>query len=106
MDAAEIIATVAVVTLWVAVVVAFLVGRWAGKEEALADAKEVLTRGKAFRGWRNQYGQALWQKFIPGNSHVLRYTQITPRYGWLLKVMNRPNDWRASGSGLCVPVTA
>jgi hypothetical protein len=75
------------------------------KDEALADAKEVLTRGKPFGRWPTQYGECLWQKFLPGNEFALRVTRVSPKYGWVFKVMNRAHDWRASGSGMCVPLS-
>jgi hypothetical protein len=78
----------------------------ANKDEAMADARDCLQRGRQFRNWPTQFGVALWQKFLPGNRYALRVTQITDRLGWVFKVMNRAHDWRASGSGMCVPVTA
>lgn len=78
----------------------------ANKDEAMDDARDCLQRGRQFRNWPTQYGVALWQKFLPGNEYALRVTQITDRLGWVFKVMNRAHDWRASGSGLCVPLSA
>jgi len=77
----------------------------ATREEALADARDCLQRGRQFKHWPTQFGVALWQKFLPGNDYALRVTQITDRLGWVFKVMNRAHDWRASGSGMCVPLT-
>lgn len=82
------------------------VRRLVSVDEAMADARDCLQRGRQFRGWPTQFGVALWQKFLPGNAYALRVTQITDRLGWVFKVMNRANDWRASGSGHCVPLTA
>lgn len=77
------------------------------KKAALVEAHRVLHgAGMQFPGWPNQYGECLWQKFLPGNEYSLRVARITKRWGWAFKVMNRPHDWRASGSGLCVPLTA
>lgn len=78
----------------------------ANKDEAMADARDCLQRGRQFKHWPTQFGVALWQKYLPGNTFALRVTQITDRLGWVFKVMNRPHDWRASGSGVCVPLTA
>lgn len=77
------------------------------KKEAMAEAHRVLHgAGQTFAGWQSQHGECLWQKFLPGNEYSLRVARITQRYGWAFKVMNRPHDWRASGSGICVPLTA
>lgn len=76
-------------------------------KEALAEARTILNgRGMVFPGWPTQYGECLWQRFLPGNEYSLRVARITKRWGWAFKVMNRPHDWRASGSGNCVPLTA
>lgn len=78
-----------------------------GKDEALAEAHRVLHGGGiTFPGWPPQHGECLWQKFLPGNTYSLRVARITQRYGWAFKVLNRTHDWRASGSGMCQPLTA
>lgn len=77
------------------------------KDQAMAEASRVLHgEGVTFPGWPAQRGVCLWQKFLAGNEYSLRVARITARYGWAFKVMNRPHDWRASGSGLCVPLSA
>jgi hypothetical protein len=77
------------------------------RKEALAEANKVLHGGGiSFPGWPTQYGECLWQQFLHGNEYSLRVARITKRWGWAFKVLNRPHDWRASGSGLCVPLTA
>jgi glutathione synthase/RimK-type ligase-like ATP-grasp enzyme len=43
---------------------------------------------------------AYWQEFIPGNSGDLRITVIGNKYAFGFWRKNRPNDFRASGSGL------
>jgi hypothetical protein len=75
------------------------------REDCKKEAMEVFTTGKDFRGGRKQYGELLWQQMLPGNEFALRVARITPKWGWAFKVMNRPHDWRASGSGQCVPLT-
>lgn len=77
----------------------------ATRDEALNDARAVLTRGVKFKHLPTQFGECLWQEFLPGNAFALRVTQITAQLGWVFKVMNRAHDWRASGSGHCVPLT-
>jgi len=44
-------------------------------------------------------GVVYWQKFIPENSADLRITAIGDRYAFGFWRNNRPNDFRASGSG-------
>jgi hypothetical protein len=79
----------------------------ANESEALAEARIILQgKGVQFAGWPPQTGVCLWQEFMPRNSYSLRVAKITKAYGWAFKVMNRTNDWRASGSGMCVPLTA
>jgi hypothetical protein len=77
------------------------------KDEALAEAKRILHGGgQSFAGgWPVQHGECLWQRFLMGNDYSLRVTRITKQFGWAFKVMNRRGDWRASGSGVCVPLT-
>jgi hypothetical protein len=76
-------------------------------KHALQEARTVLTGGGLkFGGWPTQHGECLWQKFLWGNKYSLRVARITQHLGWAFKVMNRPHDWRASGSGLCVPLSA
>jgi hypothetical protein len=73
----------------------------------MAEARIVLQgKGVQFAGWPPQTGVCLWQEFMHHNQYSLRVARITRQYGWAFKVMNRTNDWRASGSGLCVPLTA
>ncbi len=76
------------------------------KAEAMAEAAKVFGPGIAFAGLGTQHSECLWQEYLPGNSYSLRVAKITDKLGWAFKVMNRPNDWRASGSGVCVPLTA
>jgi hypothetical protein len=77
------------------------------KDAAMDEVRQVIYgSGKVFAGWPAQQGVLLWQKFLWGNEYSLRVARITKDYGWAFKVMNRPHDWRASGSGLCVPLTA
>jgi glutathione synthase/RimK-type ligase-like ATP-grasp enzyme len=45
------------------------------------------------------YGQAYWQEFIPGNEADLRITVVGNCYAYGFWRLNRPNDFRASGSG-------
>lgn len=76
-----------------------------GKDDAMAEAYKILHGGGiSFAGWPTQHAECLWQRFLPGNDYSLRVARITNRYGWAFKVMNRPHDWRASGSGVCVPL--
>lgn len=55
--------------------------------------------------WLNRYQNkpnqpvAYWQEFIPGNSRDLRITVIGNRFAFGFWRQNRPNDFRASGSG-------
>jgi hypothetical protein len=74
------------------------------KTEAMQDVQEVLCGGRKF-SYATQHGECLWQEFLPGNGFALRVAMITPKLGWAFKVMNRPHDWKASGSGVCVPLT-
>jgi hypothetical protein len=75
------------------------------KAEAMAEAQRILHgQGESFPGLPTQYGECLWQRFLPANSYSLRVARITEDYGWAFKVMNRTHDWRASGSGICVPL--
>lgn len=77
------------------------------KDEAMKEAKLILTGpGLSFPGLGTQHSECLWQEFLPGNGYSLRVARITRDLGWAFKVLNRANDWRASGSGLCVPLTA
>jgi hypothetical protein len=75
------------------------------REECAAEVLEVFTNGKTFRGGQTQYGELLWQEMIRGNEYALRVARISYKWGWVFKVMNRAHDWRASGSGRCLPVT-
>ncbi len=76
------------------------------KDEAMADARDVFAGIKEFPHLGIQHGECLWQEFLPGNPYALRVAIVSERLGWAFKVMNRPHDWRASGSGVCVPLTA
>lgn len=77
------------------------------KAEALAEADQVLNKGGlTFRNLGIQHSECLWQEYLPYNGFALRVAMVTDRLGWAFKVMNRPHDWRASGSGVCVPLTA
>lgn len=69
-----------------------------------AEVAEVFSTGKRY-GEKVQYGECLWQAMVHRNDFALRIARVTRRWGWGFKVMNRPNDWRASGSGVCVPLT-
>lgn len=78
------------------------------KAEALAEAAQVFGAGMPFPKLGTQAGECLWQEYLPFNEYALRVAMITgaPTWlGWAFKVMNRPHDWRASGSGVCVPLT-
>lgn len=75
------------------------------REDCRKEVEEVFTAGKDFRGGRKQYGELLWQQMVHDNAYALRVARISSQWGWVFKVMNRPHDWRASGSGQCVPVT-
>src|SRR5690606_19878921 len=46
------------------------------------------------------YNVAYWQEYIPGNQADLRITVIGDCYAYGFWRNNRPNDFRASGSGL------
>ena len=48
---------------------------------------------------REQFGSVYWQEFIKGNDADLRVTAIGDRYAFAFWRNNRPNDFRASGSG-------
>lgn len=72
--------------------------------EVAAELAEVMTTGKKF-GDKLQYGECLWQAMVHNNDYALRIARVTRQWGWAFKVMNRPHDWRASGSGVCAPLT-
>lgn len=79
----------------------------ATKAEAMEEARKVLSgEGITFRGLGVQHSECLWQEFLPYNQSSLRVAMVTDRLGWAFKVMNRPQDWRASGSGVCIPLAA
>jgi glutathione synthase/RimK-type ligase-like ATP-grasp enzyme len=48
--------------------------------------------------WKPELGYALFQEFLPGNDFDTRVTVIGDR-AFAYRRMNRPNDFRASGSG-------
>jgi hypothetical protein len=79
------------------------------REDVDVEVAEVFGQGKKFPGriasGKLQYAECLWQAMVHNNEYALRVCRITRQWGWAFKVMNRPHDWRASGSGLCVPVT-
>lgn len=75
------------------------------KSCAMDEARTVLEGGGITFKMGTQHSECLWQSFLPGNEYSLRVAMITPQLGWAFKVMNRPHDWRASGSGVCVPLT-
>lgn len=76
------------------------------RPEAEAELELILSKdGLRKPGWyKTQRHEAIWQRFIPGNDGIIRVCKITPRYGFAFNVLNRPGDWRASGSGRCVPI--
>jgi hypothetical protein len=77
--------------------------------EAMEEATQVLGHGKLYPGLGLQEGECLWQEFLPGNTAALRVAIVQrgpATYGWAFWVQNRVNDWRASGSGLCIPLSA
>lgn len=74
------------------------------KEAAAAELASIMSTGQRF-GDKLQYGECLWQAMVHGNEFVLRIARVTRRWGWAFKVMNRPHDWRASGSGRCYPLS-
>ena len=45
------------------------------------------------------FGTVYWQEFIPGNEADLRITTVGKCYAYGFWRLNRPNDFRASGSG-------
>jgi glutathione synthase/RimK-type ligase-like ATP-grasp enzyme len=49
--------------------------------------------------WKPEHGYALFQEFLPGNSFDTRVTIIGNR-AFAFRRMNRPGDFRASGSGI------
>lgn len=75
------------------------------RAEVDAEVTEVFSTGVYF-GNRLQHGECLWQAMVHHNDFALRVARVTRQYGWAFKVLNRPHDWRASGSGLCQPLAA
>jgi len=69
----------------------------------VADAARLLLRGTlpALRdnGREPQTGYVLFQKFLPGNLYDTRVNIIGNR-AWARRRFNRPDDFRASGSGI------
>lgn len=76
------------------------------RAEAEAELERILSpEGLRLPGWyKTQRHEAIWQRFLPGNEGIIRLCKITPRYGFAFNVFNRPGDWRASGSGRCLPI--
>lgn len=68
-----------------------------------AELASVMSTGIRY-GDKLQYGECLWQAMVHNNSFALRIARVTKTWGWAFKVMNRANDWRASGSGNCFPL--
>jgi hypothetical protein len=52
------------------------------------------------RSRRSRAGYVLWQRFLAGNKRDLRITVIGKKHVFAFWRNNRPNDFRASGSGL------
>lgn len=50
------------------------------------------------RWWKPEYGYAYFQEFLPDNPYDTRVTVIGDR-AFAMRRINRPNDFRASGSG-------
>jgi len=46
-----------------------------------------------------RFGHVYWQEYIPGNDADLRITVVGDRFAYAFWRLNRPNDFRASGSG-------
>lgn len=71
--------------------------------EAVADATDCLSGGIKFKRRGTQRGYFIWERFLYGNDCAYRVVRIGEWY-WILRVHNRPGDFRASGSGLHAPV--
>jgi hypothetical protein len=61
--------------------------------------KKIVQRLRGYESQAERHGIIYWQKFIPGNSADLRITVIGDCYAYGAWRNNRPNDFRASGSG-------
>lgn len=61
--------------------------------------KKVFQKIRGYSSHAERHGVVYWQKFIPGNSADLRITVIGDQYAYGAWRHNRPNDFRASGSG-------
>jgi glutathione synthase/RimK-type ligase-like ATP-grasp enzyme len=61
--------------------------------------KKSLQKLKGYDSFAERFGVVYWQKFIPGNTADLRITVIGDQYVYGAWRNNRPNDFRASGSG-------
>lgn len=61
---------------------------------------QVSSRALRLERWRLPWSTVYWQEFIPDNAADLRITVIGGRYAAHYWRRNRPNDFRASGSGL------
>lgn len=75
------------------------------KDEALAEVSKCFTTGLQIPKRGMQKGQVIWQEFLPNNDYVYRVVRIGKRWGWMLRVFNRPDAPFASGSGKYEPVT-
>ena len=61
--------------------------------------RKVLQKVRGYHSHADRHGVVYWQKFIPGNSADLRITVIGDEFAYGAWRNNRPNDFRASGSG-------
>lgn len=76
---------------------------WALQKRLRAAVKSILmgqpVSGTRKSPWLLSRNYALFQEFLPGNDHDTRVTIIGNR-AFAFRRFNRPNDFRASGSGL------
>jgi len=61
--------------------------------------KKVYQKMKGYDSTSERFGVVYWQEFIPGNTADLRITVIGDKFVYGAWRNNRPNDFRASGSG-------
>jgi glutathione synthase/RimK-type ligase-like ATP-grasp enzyme len=61
--------------------------------------KKIFQKFRGYDSHAERHGVVYWQKFIAGNSADLRITIIGNQYAYGAWRNNRPNDFRASGSG-------